>query len=163
MEYMEALLQTQTRIAAELETEPEQARELWSAALRMRQAQENAADTKGARQAPHGAMRREGGGEDEIGDPQTEADAQHALRQLTELDAERARIWRLSKSGAQPGGAAIAAPAALPAQAAGTEPLFSEILDGTPRASAEAANARMQRSMQEISRFFERDARRYGG
>lgn len=164
MEYMEALLQKQTKIAAELETEPEAARELWCAALRMRTAQEDGAQTQDARQTPHGAMER--GEADEAGEAEAEDDTEQALRKLTELDAERARVRRLSEVGAQSGGAAFSAYTAAhmaAAKAAGMAPFFTEGQSEAPRALSGTTDARTQRSMQEISRFFERDARRYGG
>lgn len=164
MEYMEALLQKQTKIAAELETEPEAARALWHAVLRMRAAQADGAEARDARQTLHGAMER--GDADGAGKVQTEDDAEQALGKLTELDAERARVRRLSESGAQSGGAAFSAHTAAhtaAARAAEATPFFTEDQSEAPRALSGTTDARTQRSMQEISRFFERDARRYGG
>lgn len=164
MEYMQALLQKQTQIAVELETEPEAARELWAAAIRMRRAQEEAAEAPGTRQTPRGSARREDGEAGEADSVPAGGGAESTLRKLEELDAARARVRRLSEVGAQPGSAAFAAPAAAAAmRTAGQDPFFTVAQGEMPRTWPGAEDARTQRSMQEISRFFERDARRYGG
>lgn len=164
MGYVDELLSRQIRLAEQLEAEPEEqaARQIMPRTAQ-RKAEEPEKEPAARRSGAEEATERNAAQED----GENAAGSREALRALSELQAARARAALLAAAQTQSEQllrAAQQTQGVTPSQTVysrydggmAAEPVRAMQLAGT-------ASVQTQWSMQEISRFFERDARRYGG
>ena len=161
MKYVDELLRMQEALARELTQEPDGAQRQ----LRLRRNIRRGADEPEAedvRETSNGAEAAQAAPTAVEGE--TDRGAQALLEELVRMDAAARRIERRTAQGGRSERSfAQEASGAAARSASGTADGGAAWL-GLPAAGvSEAAQARAERSMGEISRFFERDARRYGG
>lgn len=163
MGYVDELLSRQIRLAERLETEPEgQALRQFRLRTGRREAAEPEQETglagSGAEEAPEKHASRAG--------IEGEEGSSEALQALSDLQAARARAALLAvqtQSEGQLRTAQQAQGVTLPQMVHSRYEGGMITESAHTMQTAETAHGQTQWSMQEISRFFERDARRYGG
>ena len=162
MKYVDELLRMQEALARELTQEPDGAQRQ----LRLRRNIRRGADEPEAedvRETSNGAEAAAQAAPTAV-EGETDRGAQALLEELVRMDAAARRIERrTARGGRSEISFAQETSGAAARSASGTADGGAAWL-GLPAAGlSEAAQARAERSMGEISRFFERDARRYGG
>ena len=162
MKYVDELLRMQEALARELTQEPDGAQRQ----LRLRRNIRRRADEPEAedvRETSNGAEAAAQAAPTAV-EGETDRGAQALWEELVRMDAAARRIERRTAQGGRSERSfAQEASGAAARSASGTADGGAAWL-GLPAAGlSEAAQARAERSMGEISRFFERDARRYGG
>lgn len=163
MEYLEALLQIQMQLAAALEAEPEDAGE--RRRLTKRRQERRYAEGEQAQEMRSGAENREFFAEkqERNGNPDG---AEQLLKEWVQRDAARTRMERLTMMARSEQSLRMAQTEQGMAPSQSENSRFQGGILGHFAAEMGLegpAGVPTQRSMSEISRFFERDARRYGG
>ena len=164
MKYVDELLRMQEALARELTQEPDGAqRQLRLPENTRRGADEPEAEKDTAKETPDGAEEAAQAAPT-AAEGETDRGAQALLEELTRMDAAARRIERRTAQGGRSEVSFEQDAADLAARSApGAADASAAWLDLPMAGASEAAQARAERSMGEISRFFERDARRYGG